>query len=582
MRYLCVIIQPIKVRYRYLYQHLLCKLAPDLYSVYRKNTFSMTFKKILSLSEIAIIVVFAIVPLLISLPFRVNIFLSWEGAYRMSEGQIPFRDFGVPLGGMYWVVPAIFFKIFGAQMISLVKAQTFLNIISGLAFRSICKSVQVLPSVRCAGVLLYCLSFSFINFWPWYNHSVIVYAFVALALVLKGIMNEKSKSVYWWAIPGGLFTFFSFFTKQDGGGMIFAICCALLLYYSWYEKKWSGLVVYLTSTIFFSLLAILYFSQYNFSYWFNHGQPPHNARLSVNDIANIFWGDSMWLKFYFFVVIFFSILQINNWKTFLKDKQFIVFALVTISILCFATVFQVTSYTPDNSNIFFHSFGFVFIFHYLGKYMFNNQSLFKEALILSLGVLFWWSSLYWNYMQRILKLDVGKSEMQISASGENVVNMHNAIFEENVSDSSSGISQSNWVSTNLYTLRKITMPEPTVKGIDRFLKMDIVKNKKDIRILNMSELTFLAAEIPYTPETGPQFPLWYHLGVGMFNKQAEMFEKRIDENYYDLVLFEYIPTLNNFYPFRVRDSLLIHYQKIDSFPAPRNTNYGTIEVFVKK
>ena len=71
----------------------------------------MTFKKILSLSEIAIIVVFAIVPLLISLPFRVNIFLSWEGAYRMSEGQIPFRDFGVPLGGMYWVVPAIFFKI---------------------------------------------------------------------------------------------------------------------------------------------------------------------------------------------------------------------------------------------------------------------------------------------------------------------------------------------------------------------------------------------------------------------------------------------------------------------------------------
>ena len=71
--------------------------------------------------------------------------------------------------------------------------------------------------------------------------------------------------------------------------------------------------------------------------------------------------------------------------------------------------------------------------------------------------------------------------MQISASGENVVNMHNAIFEENVSDSSSGISQSNWVSTNLYTLRKITMPEPTVKGIDRFLKMDIVKNKKDIR-----------------------------------------------------------------------------------------------------
>ena len=542
----------------------------------------MSFKKVLSLSEIAIIVAFAIVPLLISLPFRVNIFLSWEGAYRMSEGQLPFRDFGVPLGGMYWVVPAIFFKIFGAQMISLVKAQTFLNIVSGLAFRSICKSVNVLPSVRFAGILLYCLSFSFINFWPWYNHTVIVYAFVALAFVLKVVMSETSRPVYWWAILGGLFTFFSFFTKQDGGGLIFAICCALLLYNSCHEKKWSGLVLYFTSTIVFSAIAVLYFSQFNFSYWFNHGQPPHNARLSLSDIANTFWGDSMWLKFYFFVVIFFIFLQISNWKTFLKDKQFIIFSLVTLSVLCFASVFQVTSYTPDNSNIFFHSFGFVFIFQYLGKYLFNNQSLLKESLVLSLGVLFWWSSLYWNYMQRILKLDEGKREMQFSSTGENVVNMHNAVINNDDSESESGISQSRWVSTDLYTLRKITMPEPTEKGIERLLKMDKVKNNKNIRILNMSELTFLAAEIPYTPEKGPEYPLWYHLGVGMFNKQAEMFEDRIGKNYYDLVLFEYIPTLNNFYPFRVRDSLLTHYQKIDSFPAPRNTNYGTIEVFIKK
>lgn len=544
----------------------------------------MTFKKVLSLSEITIIVAFAIVPLLISLPFRVNIFLSWEGAYRISEGQLPFKDFGIPLGGMYWVVPAIFFKIFGAQMISLVKAQTFLNIVSGLAFRSILKSVNVLPSVRFAGVLLYCLSFSFINFWPWYNHTVIVYALIALSFVLKVIMNENGRTGYWLAVLAGLFTFFSFFTKQDGGGMIFAICCALLLYNSWHEKKWKELGIYLASTIVFTSITVLYFSQYNFSYWFNHGQAPHNARLSLGDIANTFWGDSMWLKFYFFVVIFLTLLQTGNWKTFLKDKQFIVFMLLTLSILCFAAVFQVTSYTPDNSNIFFHSFGFVFIFHYLGRYVFKSQNIFKEALVLSLGVLFWWSSLYWNYMQRILKLDKTNRAIQVSATGENVVNMHNAVIDEVdiKNDNNDAITQSSWVTTDLYTLRKITMPEPTVKGLERLLNMDIIKNKKDIRILNMSELTFLAKEIPYTLEAGPNYPLWYHLGVGMFNKQAEMFEDRIGKNYYDLVLFEYIPTLNNFYPFRVRDCLLTHYQKVDSFPAPRNTNYGTIEVFVRK
>ena len=98
-------------------------------------------EKLFAVLEVTIVVVLALVPLFMKFPYRVNIFLSWEGAYRLSQGQIPFKDFGMPLGYMYWVVPAIFFKIFGAQMITLVKAQVFINILSGLAFRSILKSL---------------------------------------------------------------------------------------------------------------------------------------------------------------------------------------------------------------------------------------------------------------------------------------------------------------------------------------------------------------------------------------------------------------------------------------------------------
>ena len=77
-------------------------------------------------------------------------------------------------------------------------------------------------------------------------------------------------------------------------------------------------------------------------------------------------------------------------------------------------------------------------------------------------------------------------------------------------------------------------------------------------------------------------PLWHHLGVGMFNQQAEAYEKKIGAKQYDLILFEYIPGLNNFFPFRVRDSIHQHYKKIDQFPAPRRGDtQGVIEVFVK-
>src|SRR3569833_1054703 len=100
-------------------------------------------RNLVAKAEILFIILLACIPLFIRLPYRVNIFLSWEGAYRMSEGQLPFRDFGIPLGGMFWVIPTIFFKIFGAKLITLVKAQVLINIMAGLAFRSILISLHV-------------------------------------------------------------------------------------------------------------------------------------------------------------------------------------------------------------------------------------------------------------------------------------------------------------------------------------------------------------------------------------------------------------------------------------------------------
>ncbi|MEI9942630.1 MAG: hypothetical protein WDN26_00245 [Chitinophagaceae bacterium] len=126
------------------------------------------------------------------------------------------------------------------------------------------------------------------------------------------------------------------------------------------------------------------------------------------------------------------------------------------------------------------------------------------------------------------------------------------------------------------------MPASTADGMKRILDMPLVKTKKDIKVLNMSEMTPLAAEMPYELERNREYPLWFHLGVGMFNKQAELYEKRIAEGYYDLVLFEYVPTLNNFYPFRVRNALIQYYQKVDSFSAPRQGDtQGMIEVYTK-
>lgn len=528
--------------------------------------------------EVLIIVGLAFVPLFATFPYRVNIFLSWEGAYRMSQGQIPYKDFGMPLGYMYWVIPAFFFKIFGTQMITLVKAQVFINIISGLAFRSILKSLTIQPGIRFLSVFLYCISFSFFNFWPWYNHSVIVYEMVGLAFLMNYIFSERNKWSWRKLSLSALFIFFSFFTKQDGGGLAFILSLVLILYVCVSEKKWKILLIYLVSFLVVAFIIIAPLTQYNFSYWFNHGQPPHTARLSVYDILDEFLYSSQWIKFYLLLTLLLALAYYKNKRQILSDKRTTVFLLLTLGILAEAAIFQVTSYTPPDNNIFFHSFAFAFIISMLAKFAGLDFSKWRIVIAGAALLSMWWSGVFWKYIQRMAG-EIFPVSSTVSATGENIVNKRTYMLLTDTTE----VPMWQWSYTGLRSFEKISMPKPTVDGIHRIMNLPLVHQKKDLRVLNLTELTPLAAELPYKEETGPDIPLWYHLGVGMFNKEAAMYERKILNKQYDLVLFEYISTLNNFFPFRIRDTLQNHYNKIDSFMAPRRgETKGIIEVYVKK
>ncbi len=539
-------------------------------------------KKIIPLAELGLIVLVALAPVFASFPYRINIFLSWEGAYRMSQGQIPYKDFGMPVGYMYWVIPAVFFKVFGTQMITLIKAQAFINILSGLAFRSILKSLRVPDGVRLASVVVYCLSFTFFNYWPWYNHSVIVYEFMAIAFLLRYLMAaETSRWHYLQLVLAGIFIFFSFFTKQDGGALGFLLCLALLAYDAIQKKRAMPVVVFAGSAVVTGLLMILPLTGYGFGYWFNHGQPPHSSRISPADLLREFFLSSQWLKFYLFLAVLLIFTQKRSFRECWNDRPFMLFALLTLGILAEAAIFQVTSYVPVDNNIFFHSFAFAFILSMLAGRLSVSFDHWKPLLITVAGVFLWWSSVYWKYMERFL-IKTGPSSYSYTEHAgykyADVVNKNTFMVDLDTT----AIPLSQWRSPHLRSFHKILLPGPTVDGIDRFMKLDQLKKEKP-KVLNMTELTPLAAEVPFELERGSYYPLWFHKGVALFDKELQMFTSRIEQNHYDVVLFEYIPYLNNFNPLKVRESLLTHYKKIDSFPAPRNPSaQAWVEVYVRK
>ena len=525
--------------------------------------------------ECLLIVGLACVPLFATFPYRVNIFLSWEGAYRMSEGQMPYRDFGMPLGYGYWIVPALFFKLFGPQMISLVKAQVFLNIVGGLSFRYILQQMRVSPGVRLLSVIVFVLSYSFVNFWPWYNNTVIIYQLVGLAFLFRGLGSGRWK---WPAIfLAGAFTFLSFFTKQDGGGLALLLALALLGYHSLNARRWQELAGFLGSYVVVACIFIVPAAQYGFGYWFNHGQPPHSSRLALMDFIDVFLMESQWIKFYFALIVILMFPAIKNLRSLWQNRALMLFLLLTVGILVEATLFQVTSYTPPDNNIFFHGFAIAFIFsrmYDISTIRFENL---KPFLLTAMAILLWWSASYYKYIQRILSQLSHTEEVAAVPGGENVVNRHNFMVNLDTTDVPTG----KWTFSSLPEFRKIYMPPSTVAGIDRVMALPEVKKGKDAKVLNLTELTPLDHAIGYTQETGPEVPLWHHLGVAMFNKQLAAYTEKVRNKHYDLILYEYAPTLNNFFPWALRNELQQHYRKIDSFHAPRRPTNAYIEVFVR-
>ncbi|RPD39674.1 hypothetical protein [Chitinophaga barathri] len=527
--------------------------------------------------ESLLIIVLAIVPLFVTFPYRVNIFLSWEGAYRLSEGQLPYKDFGLPLGYGYWLVPALFMKLFGPQLISLVKAQVFLNIAGGFAFRGILKNVGVAPGVRVLSVLLFVISYSFFNFWPWYNNTVIIYQFIGLAFLLCAVNKPRGRWKWPALFVAALFTFLSFFTKQDGGGLALLLALALLGYHSLAEKRWQELAGFIGLYILVACAFILPFVPYHFGYWFNHGQPPHSSRLALKDFVDEFLYGSQWLKFYFVMTLLVTIPALRNWKGLWQDKQKMLFLLLTLGILVEATLFQVTSYTPPDNNIFFHSFAFAYIFSNLAQLLQLRTEQWKTFLLSAVMVLLWWSGAYYRYVSRILDRLIAPAPVAVVSGGENVINRNNYQFTETPGD----VPVSEWTFSSLPEFDKIYMPPSTVQGIDRVMALPEAKKGKAAKVLNLTELTPLDHALGYQLETGNNIPLWHHLGVGMFNSQLHDYVEKVRNKHYDLVLYEHAPMLNNFFPWALREELKQHYRQVDSFLAPRRPTNAIIEVFVK-
>lgn len=500
--------------------------------------------------DLLLAVPFLILPLFISLPYRVNIFLSWEGAYRLYLGQTPYEDFGIPMGFGYWLIPALFFKIFGPTFMTLVKAQVFINLISLASLRGMLYNLKLKPIAVSIILLVFSLTYIIYNFWPWYNHSVVVFEMVALYfLTAYRIENSKIKNIIILSLAG-TFTFLSFFTKQDVGALCFLICTFLVGYYALLDKKIYPILVYTGSFCIIASIFIIPFLQDGFTYWFNLGQAPHSSRITTGLILDIFFSHSLLEKIYLITLLVLLYSNFSTFKEFVSNKIGFTLAIISSAFILQSMVTRATSPLPTDHMNYYHTFALVGIVYFLPWNRLASNVIPLLTFVALLGLSF--SEGYWKYIS--------------------------GIFSSNTKTEHTNDLAKPWVKSRQATMRNVTLPIETQAGIDRVLALPFIK-EKNLQVLNMSELTPLAHEIGYTPLTNQ--PLWYHLNIGIFQKEVDEFKLKVISNQYDLVLFERIPSLTEFYPTEVWNELNTSYVHIDSFLAPRKLEDSYIDVFVK-
>ncbi len=526
-------------------------------------------ERFFTISDWIIILVFCGVPLFIMLPYKINLYLAWEGAYRMSIGQTPFRDFGMPLGYGFWIIPTLAFKIFGPYMSSLIKAQALINLASVLSYRHILGVFEVQKPIRTLGVLLFCVSYVFINFWPWYNHVVFVYELAGIALLLQAVVRPSRHS-WWQTVLAGLLAFLAIFTKQDIGGLGFLVMVFLLLAYGLLEKKFRPLLWFGAGFVASALLIILPLLSYDFGYWFNYGQEPHSSRIAMMDFINeAFNFEAIPIRIYLFAL---TVLVLNSWKPLtrlLADTRETLFLLLTLGLLVQPLLGQVTTYIPMYVHYYFHSFALIYILHRINWKV--NLAAPGYLAIMTLVLLFWFSQDTWRYGKRVLY---------------RITNYEDVIDYDEVSkrtwqlppENAPSSDRSDWQPTPFRSLDNVLMPRETIEGMKKLVEQ--FGGKENLKVLNMSEIPQLAYEIGYEPLAAEDHPLWYHRNVAIFDAQISRFCEEIVNNEYDLVIFQDIPSLNGFFPPEVRACLIEEYILQDRFLAPRIPMDSHVEVYV--
>lgn len=436
--------------------------------------------------------------------------ITFEGAYRLFLGQIPYRDFGTPVGPVSFIIPAVFFKIFEPSWNIFMLSQQFQNASMLLLVYVLLGRIGVRSVTKLIALATFSVFYLLLLTHPWYNTTGTLFLLGAVVCAI----GPKRVSV----MGAGLLTGFAVLSKQDFGLLTLLISGVLVSVTSlgsdrntilskfnrdFYLKRSVtlsiNLLLLVISTAAVIVICILLTDVELFRYWFNHGQEPHI--IHTPSIHKLLSGGALgWFIFIFSMCN-------NNYRLFVASM-----------IIIAATI------TNNTSGLYFTHYYFVAFLAVVIDECLQIKTRFKVLLVLLV--------LSGSFAMMIGPFKNVKSvfESVLKHRPEHFLFDYRLLSRATVS-----------FPHELQIFSSHTQaPQQTIDLILELKRMSVELNKtsKDttFKVLNISELTPIYAELQSVPPIG--LPLWFHTNVALFPREIELLEKLLSGQEYDLILIQ--------------------------------------------
>ena len=472
--------------------------------------------------------------------------IIWEGAYRISLGQVPYRDFGIPVGVGAFLLPALAMKLFGASFGTLVFVQAFLNFTTLLVFGLFLRFFVSSLFCRLLSILVLGLAYTSCMVLPWYNTSGFLFELLSFFFLIGHLLQDPPRR-YIRLAGAAFFATLALMTKQDYGGIALLSSFSLLLFDAIRARRFRELLIWSGMVIGSAAVFILPFAGHDFFYWFNYGQSPHHRAPGRPSLLDWWLNHSFWQNLYIFLIAG-SLVYARRLNRKLFSQPDFLFLALTCIVVGQSILISVTSGLAFTTG-YFHGFAYAWLLYVLVSH--RKSSVATQALITCAVLLCWYPafSQISSFLQRP-RLIISNWAPSLSETEHP---------EERALASDTRLIRS---SRDLEAFGDLYLPEDTVMGIARLKQIITSSHASNLRVLNMTELTPLAKEMGFSPEVPS--PLWFDARYVLFPREVASLCDRISARAFDIILFQdtHWPMPNE-----IRQCLASSYRLFEQFPG---------------